>query len=221
MDQTDKTRVRLGGSATLDPNGNVSEWFAKLMFVAAEAVGVRLSEARIRIYAQDLAAYEKTSIERAFTKARRHGSGFFPSSAELIRHIEPSMEDRALMAWDSLTRAAEDVGGYRALAVEDQAAANALLATFGSWPEFCAYERGPELLVKRQAFLARYREELRVSDGRGDPVVLRGALPNATGEVGVLAIDGSVSLRSDRSLTEGSENQRKQLTEGEREDGET
>lgn len=194
--------------------GHASEWFGRLALIAAEAAGVRVSEARIRVLAHDLAGYSRPQVERAFTMARREGSGFFPTPAELIRYIEGTADDRGLLAWEAFVRAAAEVGSYRNVDVDDAAAAYALTSVFGSWPEFCAHETGPDLLVKRQSFLAAYRQARRA--GASGTTRLPGALPGPAGDVGHVALDGSVELRLDHLLSAGDV---RRLTEGRR-DGE-
>ena len=44
----------MSDSSSLTPDGHVSEWFGRLMFETAEAAGIKVSEARVRIYAADL-----------------------------------------------------------------------------------------------------------------------------------------------------------------------
>jgi hypothetical protein len=198
---------------TLTDRGDVSGWFAKVVMIAAEASGQKISEGRVRILAQDLSLYSREQIEAAFRRQRREGSGFFPSSAELIRFLQASVEDRALMAWESLIRAAAEVGGYRSIGIEDGAAAAALEAIFGSWPEFCAHEQGPELLVKRQAFLARYRDALRSGSGYVR-TIMPGALGHTPEDSGYLLVDGTVGLGAGKLLERTIFGDVNQLTDG-------
>ena len=60
-----------------------------------------------------------------------------------------------------LGRAVEAFGAYQSIELEDGAAAEALLAVFGSWPSFCEMEEGPALALKRQEFMAAYRQAVR------------------------------------------------------------
>jgi len=203
--------------STLTASKDVSEWFGRLMLEAAEAAGAKVSEARIRIYAADLADLPPEQLVAAVRRVRREGSGFFPSVAEIRRQCEASPDDAALLAWTALEQAAATVGGYRSVELEDTVAAAALVQVFGSWPEWCAFERGPELLTRRQQFLAAYRS-LRRQAPRAEAARLPGLSegggdyqPRAELTMGHVAADGSVSVvreapalaprREDRLLT--------------------
>lgn len=179
MTQVDDVKQRLAGSSTLDKQGNVREWFAKVIFETAEAYGIKLTEARIRLYAADLGDLEMAQVAAAFRRCRREGSGFFPSIAELRRHVTATPDDRALLAWSAMEQAAERVGAYQSIEFEDPAAARALTMVFGSWPSWCQHETGPELLVKRQQFLAAYREARRHEAAGAAPIRLSGLLESA------------------------------------------
>lgn len=163
-------------SSTLDFNGNIQEWFGRAIFETAEAYGLKLTEARIRVYAADLGDLEPQQVLAAFRRCRREGSGFFPSVAELRRQVVATPDDRALLAWNAMEQAAARVGAYQSIEFEDPAAARALTMVFGSWPQWCQQETGPELLVKRQQFLAAYREVRRQEAAGAAPIRLSGLL---------------------------------------------
>lgn len=175
--QVDDVRARLSdGSSTLDRQNNVREWFAAIVFETAEACGAKLTETRVRIYAADLGDLHQDDIIAAFKRCRREGSGFFPSIAELRRQVVATPDDRALLAWNAMEQAASKVGAYQSIEFEDPAAARALTMVFGSWPSWCQQEIGPELLVKRQQFLAAYREVRRQEAAGAEPIRLSGLL---------------------------------------------
>lgn len=192
---------------TRTANGDVAPWFAAVMVETAEAAGIRLTETRIRIYALDLEDLPPDAIVAAFRRVRREGSGFFPSVAEIRRQVEGTPDDRALLAWTALERAVGLVGAYQSLDVADTAAAEALVTVFGTWPAFCAHEAGPELLVKRQAFLAAYRAA-RARERDAGPRRLIG-LHEASGSyrampalaLGQMTADGRVVLCQERIRT--------------------
>lgn len=163
-------------SSTLDRKGNVVEWFATVVFETAEACGIKITEARVRIYAADLGDLTPEQVKQAFRVCRREGSGFFPSVAEVRRQVVATPDDRALLAWTAMEQAAAKVGAYQSIEFEDTVAAAALLQVFGSWPQWCQQETGPELLVKRQQFLAAYREIRRQQAAGTAPVRLSGQL---------------------------------------------
>jgi len=166
-------------SSTQDRNGNVVDWFARVIFETAEACGTKLTEARVGVYAADLSDLTAEQITNAFRTCRREGSGFFPSVAEVRRQVVATPDDRALLAWNAMEQAAAKVGAYQSIEFSDPIAAAALLQVFGSWPQWCEQEMGPVLLVKRQQFLAAYRDIRRQQAHGTDPVRLSGMLEGA------------------------------------------
>lgn len=135
-----------------------------MMLTLAEALNTKLTEARIRIYAQLLSDVPTSDLKLAFHRAaNERPSGFFPSPGELRKYVNGTEEDDAILAWAGLRRAASVVGSYSSLEVSDGAAAAALEAVFGSWPEFCLEEEGPAMHARRQEFLAAYRAARRAA----------------------------------------------------------
>lgn len=163
-------------TSSLTPQGHASEWFAKVIFETAEAFGIKLTETRVRVYATELRDLTRADVEAAFSRCRREGSGFFPSLPELRRQVVATPDDRALLAWNAMEQAASKIGAYQSVEFEDPAAARALTMVFGSWPSWCEQETGPELLVKRQQFLAAYRDVRRQEAAGAEPIRLSGLL---------------------------------------------
>ena len=179
MAQVDDVKQRLGGSSTRDSRGNVRPWFAKLMVETAESYGTKLTEGRIRAYAIDMGDLPAEELAAAFATCRREGSGFFPSVAEVRRQCVATPDDRALLAWTAMEQAASKVGAYQSVEFADPVAAQALLQVFGSWPNWCQQEIGPELHTKRLQFMAAYREIRRHGAAGAQPVRLSGELEGA------------------------------------------
>lgn len=189
-------RVRPTGSSLM-PNGDVSEWFAVLMFEAIEASGQKITEARIRIYAAEFADRDPIDVVRAVRRARRE-SKFFPQISEIVQQLGPSGDDRALLTWNALERLAAAAGSYQQVDIDDPCAAAALVAVFGNWPAFCAMEKGPELMVKRQAYLAAHREARRTVPDRAQPTTLPGLLDASSGWSARLTLSGEIETKHER-----------------------
>lgn len=203
-------------------DGAVSQQFAKMMVTLAEVLGVTLTEARIRIYAKLLADVPDAQMRAAFGRAANTcRGGCFPSPGELRAFIGPVEGDAALLAWAALGRAVEDVGAYMSLEIEDGAAAEALVAVFGSWPAFCEEDEGPGLALKRQEFMAAYRQAARRrTEARRLPGICEagGSYPDG-GDAkplwfGQIAASGQVKLaREQARLTGGTDGERAALPE--------
>ncbi len=173
---------------------HVDTEFAKELVILAEAFGARLTEARIRIYAEALG---DLTIEQVRTARRRavQECQYFPQAAELLRLVRPTTDDAALLAWTGLQHAASSVGAYAPLVVEDAYAAEAFVRVFGSWPAYCALE-DIAVAAKRQEFLAAYRDAKRIEHALHAVRHLSGCLPwQPTGRTwaGRLGLDGRVT----------------------------
>lgn len=152
-------------------DGAVTPQFARAVIQLAEAWGARLTEDRIRVYAQALGHVEWDPLQRAFGACVAE-CRTFPTVAEILRFAQPSADDAALLAWAALSRAVEKFGSYMSIEIDDPAAAQAVADVFGSWPNLCSYDDGPGLALKRQEFLAAYRAARR--SGRSGLVRLKG-----------------------------------------------
>lgn len=160
----------------------VAPEFAGVMLYLGTAYRQQLTAERIAIYADALGDLDIETLMRAAKIAVKECQ-FFPTPAELRKHAVGGLDDRALVAWSALGRAASRVGGYQSVEIDDPCAADALVLVFGSWPEFCQTEDGPELAMKRQEFMAAYRRAVReapaghrvlpgLTDGDPQPVAI-------------------------------------------------
>lgn len=188
-------------------DGGVDASFAEMMTKLAAAWGTLLTEARIRIYAKALGDVEFRIVAAAASRSIRELK-YFPTVSELRSFIAPSTDDSALIAWTAFGKAAETVGAYVSVDVDDGAAAFALAAVFGSWSAFCATEDGPGLALKRQEFMAAYRNAARTRRG---PARLAGLCESSgtypTGKLAPLVwaariTDGAVAATRERPRLE-------------------
>lgn len=183
-------------------DGHVTPEFTKLLVQIAEGYPTtgNLSEGAIRIYAWALSDYTVAEVREACVALFKDGSGFFPSTVEILRRLgSVPADDAGLLAWASFRAAAADVGAYASLEVEDLAAGHALLDVFGSWHAYCGEEEGQSLLAKRKEFLAAYRAERhRASQEPAKPMRLPGLLESGANYVATSrTIVGRISARGD------------------------
>ena len=135
--------------------------FAKLMvWLAAAYPKAELTEAQVRVYWAGLQDLGLDAIRQAMSRAVKEAR-WMPTVAELRSYVQPLPQDAAVLAWTALEQAAVKVGAFQSLRVEGHVAAEALLRVFGSWPAFCAFDRGPALGQKRAEFLVAYQDALR------------------------------------------------------------
>lgn len=138
--------------------------FAKAILALAEAYGITLTEVRVKVYRRALADLSTQQILHACGSALKECQ-FFPTVAQLRQHAGASGDDVGLLAWAQLSDLASGTGAYGAV-VLDEATAQALLDVFGSWPEYCEMEDGPQMAIKRQEFLAAHRRARREVRGQ-------------------------------------------------------
>ena len=154
-------------------NGLVDRDFAELMGkVSAAYQNSKLTAAGIYVYASALGDFTFKQVRCAFSEAVKTCT-FFPSIAELIKILQPTVDDAALIAWTGFASAAADVGAYSSLETEDAAAGAALAAVFGSWPDYCE-QTDVAVNARRSEFLAAYRQARRT--GQRGPYRLAGVL---------------------------------------------
>lgn len=139
------------------------EEFERLMTGLCEAYGHKPSARRVAVYRRALSDLTYDQLRDAFARVVRESS-FFPAVAEIRKHVEPATDEAALLGWSALQRAAESVGAYKSLLVEDEAVGAAVQAVFGGWPKFCELT-DIELATRRHEFMAAYRQARRNGAG--------------------------------------------------------
>ena len=107
-------------------------------------------------------ALDDLSIEELAQAADRaiRSCRFFPKPAELRELIQGTPDDQAQNAWLRFWRAAERIGAYASVKFEDTGLCEAILRTFGSWPEACratACLSDEMIRAKQKEFAANYR----------------------------------------------------------------
>lgn len=116
--------------------------FVQLLAAEAEIRSSKpLSEGALLLWWQRLARFDLAQIRRAL---ERHADDsergrFMPQPADLIRFLEGSATDRAMLAWGKAIDAASRVGAYTDV-VFDDAAIHAAIEDMGGWPKFCRSE---------------------------------------------------------------------------------
>lgn len=173
-----------------EAGGGITREFAELFARLSDAYpSATVTPQQSLIYARALGDLSIVQLRQACSAAVRECK-FFPSVAELRAFVVAPVEDAALAAWSGFQRAAESVGAYGSLEVEDQCAAVALVVVFGSWAEYCATET-IGVAAKKAEFLSAYRNARR-SGNNGLKLV--GLCEPTTGATGRLLASGSVVL---------------------------
>lgn len=131
--------------------------FGELMAVSGSIFDKELTAPMLRIMFETLSEYSIDQIGAAFTKHLQTGD-FFPRPAQLIRIInagKPSSDDRATLAWMSITNAISKIGPYRTLTLDDKLALE-IIKHVGGWSNLCnlSYK---DLDFKKREFVEAYK----------------------------------------------------------------
>jgi len=116
--------------------------FVQLLAAEAEIRSAKpLSEGALLLWWQRLMRFDLAQIRRAL---ERHADDsergrFMPQPSDLIRFLDGSATDRAMLAWGKAIDAAARVGAYTDV-VFDDAAIHAAIEDLGGWPKFCRGE---------------------------------------------------------------------------------
>lgn len=174
--------------------------FSALMTGLCEAYGYTPTARRVALYKHALADLSYEELRDACARVVRE-SKFFPTIADLRRHVEPVEDDAALIGWAGLQNAAEAVGSYSSIVLEDGAVGAAVIAVFGSWPQFCALSEAA-VAGRQKEFIAAYRQAKRT--GKGLAMRLQGTCEISGGYqvsqhvwAGLLSVSGEVSTVRD------------------------
>jgi hypothetical protein len=118
---------------------NDFEQFVALLAAEAEIRNAKpLSEGALLLWWQRMQRFELDQVLRAFDRHSQDAERgrFMPQPADLIRFLEGSATDKAMLAWGKAIDAASRVGAYSDV-VFDDAAIHAAIEDMGGWPKFC------------------------------------------------------------------------------------
>lgn len=138
--------------------------FGTLLADAMAFYGQELSVFAIEVWWQACAKFSFEQVSKAFT---RHAMDpergqFAPRPADIIRMLDGTATDRAMMAWGKLHDAMGRVGAYTDVVFDDPAI-HAAVDDMGGWPKLCRTELS-ELSYLQHRFTETYRAYV----GRGE-----------------------------------------------------
>jgi hypothetical protein len=112
--------------------------FRSSLTAVAELYSKPLSEAALALWWDALQRFDATDVERALraTIQDPDGGQFMPRPADLIRRLEGTASDRALIAWGKVLEAMRRVGAYASV-VFDDGLIHAAIDDMGGWPTVC------------------------------------------------------------------------------------
>lgn len=138
--------------------------FKEILIGLGEYYGKEITEALTKIYWYDLKPLSIEQFKQAASTHRMNTDNgqFFPMTADLMRQIngttkqnDQQLEDKANMAWLTITGEIKRVGSYGSLKMEDKQAL-AAVKSLGGWKFICSKTEA-ELVWLHKEFIATYR----------------------------------------------------------------
>jgi len=134
--------------------------FAELMVGYGEMYNKAMTKSLMRVYFSALQRYSLEQVEYGLgihSQDSKHGT-FMPKPADIIRHIDagqPSVDDRAEIAWMQIVNAMSRTGAYGRLQLDDKQAL-AAVKNMGSWQSLCHTDLD-KLQWKKKEFMDLYQ----------------------------------------------------------------
>lgn len=116
-----------------------------------------VSDFAMSVWWQACQTFDLEQVRKALTShAMDPEKGQFPPKpADLVRMLQGTHTDRALLAWNNAYKAISQVGAYQTLDLGDPIA-HAAIQTLGGWPKFCQ-SQVDELPFLQKRFCDFYR----------------------------------------------------------------
>jgi hypothetical protein len=133
------------------------ERFVETLSACADLYGKTLGEPALRIWWQTMERFDFREFDRALRRCiESPDTGqFMPKPADVIRHIDGSSSDRALVAWGRVFDAMSRVGAYSSVDFAEPAI-HAAIVDLGGWVKLCRSEED-ELPFIQKRFCDAYR----------------------------------------------------------------
>lgn len=132
--------------------------FAALLTATMDVYHREIKGPVIRVYWSALERFELETVRMALSawvQNPDHGQ-FPPKPADLIRMIEGTTGDRALLAWSKVDKAIRQVGHYESVAFDDPII-HRVIDDMGGWRRLAAHASDKELEFTAKDFANRYR----------------------------------------------------------------
>lgn len=133
------------------------EPFRRMLALVAEQYGKPMSPDLIRLYFDALRHYELQAVRVALNAhvGNPDVGQFMPKVADIVRALDGTNADSALLAWAKVEQAVKHVGSYSTV-VFDEPIIHAIIADMGGWIDLCATQ-DKEWPFKGNEFVRRYR----------------------------------------------------------------
>jgi len=131
--------------------------FSRMLQTVAEQYSKTLSESVLKLYWSGLEHYDLQAVRKGLNAHVRNPDfgQFMPKIADIVRAIEGTNVDAALLAWAKVEEGVKGAGAYDTVAFDDPII-HAVLADMGGWIETCATTH-KEWDFRGAEFAKRYR----------------------------------------------------------------
>lgn len=147
--------------------------FATLMLGVSEYYGTKMSDAVISIYWDALKDFDIQAIDKALSAHLKSDTGqFMPKVADVVKLIDGSSSDMAVVAWTEVQKAIGRVGAYASVVFDDPII-QAVIRDMGSWSGMC-HKSVDEMPFVAKEFQQRYRHYRTTGKETHHPKVLIG-----------------------------------------------
>lgn len=126
------------------------------------------------VWWEAMESFELKQVSKAFSTHLmdpEHGK-WLPKPSDVVRALQGTQSDRALIAWGKAMDAAARVGAYASVVFDDPLV-HAVIEDLGGWPKFCRCEMA-ELPFLQSRFCSAYKAYANRGEGLAYPAKLVG-----------------------------------------------
>ena len=149
--------------------------FSNTLSLVAEQYGKSFSPDVIMLYWKALGDFEWSAVKHAlFLHIRNADTGMYlPKIADIIKMLDGTTSDQAMVAWTDVEKAMSRVGAYASVVFDDNIT-QAVIRDMGGWAGMC-HKQIDELPFVAKEFQQRYRHYKSTNKPTNHPKVLIGS----------------------------------------------
>lgn len=165
--------------------------FAELLRTVMDSYSKDTSASVIQLWWEALRKFDYQAYRRAMSAwVQNPDAGqFAPKIADIIRMVEGTTGDQAMIAWTQVNKAVRMIGHYRSIAFDD-AITHRVIDDMGGWIKLATTETDKDLEFRGNEFIKRYRAFALAGDRPEYPSYLIGATEAQNGASGMRGDEG-------------------------------
>lgn len=132
--------------------------FVELLTAAMDVYGKDMSKSLMYVWWSALERFDYAAVRGAFSAWMQNpDSGqFAPKPADIIRMIEGTTGDKAMLAWSKVDKAVRILGHYQSVAFDDPII-HCVIDDMGGWISLASTPTDKDLEFRGKEFVTRYR----------------------------------------------------------------